>query len=474
MDNVTLKILIIEDDVLAANSLETMLNDFGHNATYTLESSIDRIEPIIGEKSPDIILMDINLTSNISGIDLATAITEKKQIPIIYLSSHSDKEIINKAKKTNPYGYLLKTADDESIITTITMAYAKSEHDRIIIENEKRYAKKVRELNCYYGLSQIIEESSDSLSYILEKTAELIPVSLGLPAGTSVEISLKEYFYRYKTNMPGFSSINTPITINNSEIGNIGIFIDSDVFQIGDDKKIIESIALRIGQNSERIFAKNELKNLERELLIISEHERQRIGHDLHDSLGQLITGMSFLIKQIQLRTERNEFNNSLQLEELADLARGAAVQCREIARGLTPAVIANEGFIASLEQLASSIYDIFNVNCQITIKGTVITEENFVATQVFYIIKEAINNSIKHGKAENIDINISEIKGDVFIKITDDGTGLGKEDMDNPGMGLKIMKYRADLINAQFVSGNNEQKGFSIDIFLPVKKFST
>jgi signal transduction histidine kinase len=475
MEQGTLHILIIEDDLVIARNIETMLNEMGHDAVGIFGNG-DEAAVFLRENAPDIILMDINLKGKSSGIDLAKEIGLNYNIPVIYITGYSDASTLNKAKQTYPYGYLLKPFNFESLKSTIEISYSRFILDRKIIESEKRYESMTKYLNCLYGISQIVEESTETLEEILGHIPDFIPQIMAEPEMTGVSISFEGKIYNSSNINLRDGAITCPILVEKNKLGDMTIYYDpsSSGANNPEKKRIFEAVAMRIGKTVERIQAKEELRKLEREILIISEQERQAIGHDLHDGLGQLLTGISFLVKNISLKTEKSEYDISKQLNELALLVKDATVQCRQLSKGLVPVVIENEGFLASLDQLAVNTREIFNIACTLDVNGNIPITDSFTATQLYLIIKEAVNNAVKHGNVGNIAININCENSHLIVHVTDDGTGIRETEKKDQGIGMSIMKYRANLINAGLISENMVKRGFSISVFLPLSANTT
>lgn len=112
------KVLIVEDEVIVAMSLERTLSSFGYDVVGLSTTPEDAIR-IAGELKPDLVLMDINLEGEIDGIDAAEKITETSDIPVVYLTSYTNEETLRRAMGTNPYGYLTKPLRPKELYTTI-------------------------------------------------------------------------------------------------------------------------------------------------------------------------------------------------------------------------------------------------------------------------------------------------------------------------------------------------------------------
>ncbi|MEJ2500739.1 MAG: response regulator, partial [Campylobacterales bacterium] len=118
------KVMIVEDDPVTAMNLQMALENQGYEVVATVDSSIQAPNKI-KVYEPDIFLVDISLQEEADGIELAKYIREKHNLPFIYLTAHCDAAIIDQAKQTEPYGYIVKPFDPESLHATIQMAMHK-------------------------------------------------------------------------------------------------------------------------------------------------------------------------------------------------------------------------------------------------------------------------------------------------------------------------------------------------------------
>jgi PAS domain S-box-containing protein len=187
-------------------------------------------------------------------------------------------------------------------------------------------------------------------------------------------------------------------------------------------------------------------KRLEREILEVSSREQQRIGQDLHDSLGQHLTGITFLTKVLERKLEHKNPEEAKEAAEIGRLVMQALAQTRNLARGLFPVELERNGLVAAIADLTGSVERMTKVKCSFKSKENIVVQDNVLATHVFRIAQEAINNSVKHGKAKKIDVTLLPAGDHLELCVTDDGAGFNPEaKMD--GLGLRIMHYRARRI---------------------------
>ncbi|HEX4083959.1 MAG TPA: PAS domain S-box protein [Chthoniobacteraceae bacterium] len=171
------------------------------------------------------------------------------------------------------------------------------------------------------------------------------------------------------------------------------------------------------------------------------DREQRRIGEDLHDSLGQQLAGIGCKLKAIRAPEAPGLMT---ELERVARLLREAIVQTREIAHGLYPQEL-EEGIFFALGYLSEKMTDSYGVECSFA-AGEIFPVREICARHLYRIAQEAISNSLKHGRATRIRIELRRARGLVRLSIGDNGIGFSVAGP-RPGMGLKTMRNRARII---------------------------
>ena len=190
-----------------------------------------------------------------------------------------------------------------------------------------------------------------------------------------------------------------------------------------------------------------ERKHLEKTILEISAREQRRIGQDLHDGLGQHLTGIAFMSKVQEQKLMEKGLSEAGDAAKIVDLVNQAIHKTRELARGLLPVVPEEEGLMSALQQWAGEVEDLFAVHCRFDCTTPVLIHDDTVATHLYYIAREAVNNAIKHGHAPEIVIGLTANSQQGSLTIQDDGYGIDELSARNKGMGLHLMSYRARVI---------------------------
>jgi PAS domain S-box-containing protein len=191
-------------------------------------------------------------------------------------------------------------------------------------------------------------------------------------------------------------------------------------------------------------------KRAEQQILEISDREQARIGQDLHDGLCQQLVSLAFDANALQRRLTGHGLPEAAAATRLADFLDQAITESRRVSRGLFPIRLEAEGLASALEELARTTHSRFNIQCQFESPHLVSVPDLAVATHLYRIAQEAVNNSIKHGKPKSIAIRLSTADSALELIVEDDGIGLSSAIPEShSGMGLYIMRYRAGSIGA-------------------------
>lgn len=192
-----------------------------------------------------------------------------------------------------------------------------------------------------------------------------------------------------------------------------------------------------------------ERQHLQSELVNIAERERRRIGHDLHDDLCQRLAAIKLKCEALTEALKRGEMPEPSQAETVSSCIAEATAQCRNIARGLSPVDLTGEGLMAAVEKLVASTESLHEVACFFYCPQPVIVESNSTAVHLYRIAQEFLNNAVRHGKPERIEVRLEMKNGVVRIEVVNDGLPYEEPGLHNHGMGLKILHYRAGAIGA-------------------------
>ncbi len=213
----------------------------------------------------------------------------------------------------------------------------------------------------------------------------------------------------------------------------------------------------------------SERKRLEKIVLEISEREQRRIGQDLHDGLGQHLTGIAFMSKVQEQKLAERQIPEAADAAKIVELVNDAIRKTRELSRGLLPVVSEAHGLMSALGLYATEVEDLFGVVCRFQCDGTVLIHDAPMATHLYHIAQEAVNNAIKHSGAKTIAMRLfcGDSEGTLIIK--DDGIGIQRPPVPHAGVGLHIMNYRAGIIGGNLEIRREHPRGTAVTCRFPM-----
>ncbi len=207
-----------------------------------------------------------------------------------------------------------------------------------------------------------------------------------------------------------------------------------------------------------------ERAEMARDILHISGSERARIGRDLHDSIGQEMVGVTFLSRAAQEDLADVQPDAAERVGRIADQVENIIAGMKRIVRGLLPVDIMDKGLVVALGHLARESEAMYGITCRFTCddEEACRISDNALATNLYRIAQEAVGNAAKHAAARTIEIQLNVANGNGLLAISDDGHGIEKKE-GSSGMGLKIMRYRAELARGGLSVRSNAEEGTRI-----------
>jgi signal transduction histidine kinase len=211
-------------------------------------------------------------------------------------------------------------------------------------------------------------------------------------------------------------------------------------------------------------------RELEREVANVTEQERARLGRQLHDSLCQHLTGTALkaqtVVRQVQ-RRDQSAATNAADVVSLLD--RGIDI-ARDIARGLFSSELEGEGLVAAMEALAETTTRQHGLDCGFEHSAELaISSEK--ATHLYWITREAVANAVRHGQPKQIQIRLMQAGQHAQLDVEDDGCGLAPYIAAGNGVGLRIMRQRAELAGGSLRVSEGANGGTSVRCVIPVDR---
>ncbi len=452
------RILLVEDEIIIALYIQNVLTKYGYQKTSIVSNGSDCLK-LLKEDEYDLIIMDISIEGDMDGVETASIVNENYDIPLIFLTAYSDSDVLHKAKQANPYGYIIKPINAKELYAMVEMSIYKHRVDIQLKDRELKFRT-------------LFEQSRDGI--VLCDRQGVIQ---------DVNISVIELLGTERDELLGVSV--DAVFLDEDDVGVIfnsllqsGYINDYEARMQRKDGTTVEcSVTVTVLKNEkgeisgyQGIFRDiSERKMVEKKIMDSVDKERQRIGRDLHDGLGQILTGTGFMCELLIKKLLEKEIPEAENAEEIFRLLNDAKEQARSIARGLSPINIGEEGgFGLSLEQLCINYEKLFNISCDLNCEDQFLPSDDLQALNLYYIIMEAANNAVRHGRASRILIEIKKVDGRFSIQIIDNGIGIKKENLQkNSGLGIHTMRYRAGIIGAAIDIASEDSSGTAVTCIL-------
>jgi PAS domain S-box-containing protein len=212
-----------------------------------------------------------------------------------------------------------------------------------------------------------------------------------------------------------------------------------------------------------------ERRQLEREILEIAGREQLRIGSDLHDGLGQDLTGVALMLRSVVAQLRKENSSARADVEDIISLVNGAIESTRAMARGLAPVGADRGGLIAGLQSMAVRGMERYGTRAHFsTSLREPLTLDDAAATHLYRIAQEAFTNAIRHGRVTQVTIDLATAEGTLTLSVQDNGRGFDERNASNNGLGLKLMRYRAQMLGGDVTIANNPGGGVVVRCTCP------
>jgi len=450
-----LRILVAEDDGMVAEAICDRLTDSGVEVVARAETGAAAVEAALALR-PDLILMDVRLKGEMDGIRASELINEKMRVPVVYLTGDSDQKTLQRAKAASAYGYVLKPFHIRNLIVAIEVAVDRFELERRLEESQLTYATILGSIadgviavdtqGCVRFMNGVAERltgwsTRDGERERLGTVLNLIdsrgdPVAMDLVA--RVLHSRNTLAFGRDAFVISREGVRVPVD------GGLSCVVDSL------DRVVGACITLRDVTDARQ--AESERRHLEAALLDAVGREQRRFGSDLHDGLGQELTGLSLLLAALTNTARAAHSPHTADLEQACEVARHAAQSCQAIARGLSPIGPTEGGLVGALRDLVTQLKGTSGPSVDISISEVSRLGLSAAASDHLYrIAQEAIANALKHAHANSVKVTLDVGREHVRLEVCDDGGGIKEATRDTPGLGLRTMQYRASMIGARF-----------------------
>jgi len=205
-------------------------------------------------------------------------------------------------------------------------------------------------------------------------------------------------------------------------------------------------------------------RQLEQEVIRVAEEEQATIGHNLHDGIGQTLTGIHSLTLQLENELQGEHKKSA---ERIGELLQQAVAEVRRMSHGLSPVSVRHRGLAGGLKLLAETITKDFRVQATCEVDADVQLGDPEREANLYRIAQEAVNNALRHGNPRHIIISLKRLTSShAGLEICDDGRGMKPNQHKGNGIGLRVMRYRSDLIGGELSIRAAPRRGVRVTCF--------
>jgi PAS domain S-box-containing protein len=310
-----------------------------------------------------------------------------------------------------------------------------------------------------------------------EATAEGLRSGCGVPIQLGEEVLGALEFFSREAREPDDAHLQWLGSIGSQ----VGQFMERAMAQAG-LQRAHDELERRVEERTADLMAANdsleasirERRRLENELLEITEKERQRIGLDLHDDLGQKLAGLTLMMKGLELGLTRKNLPEAADAQKISALIGQTVNHANGLARDLALGELEGTDLSRALEELAANVRNLFSISCEFKSVGRIPPLDSNVVTQLYKITQEAVTNAVKHGKAKQVGIDLVKKPAELVLTVRNNGVTFPALIDQRKGMGLRIMNYRANLIGASLEVKPGRPKGAVVTCNLASPRLQT
>lgn len=485
------RVLIVEDDFLISTDIEQTLYRAGYQVIGTVDT-YDAALQLTESARPDLVLMDIALHGEHSGITAANKIRECWGIPVIFVTGNTDEPTLAHARSAGPYGFLSKPFRSEDLVEAVRIAIAHHHRAEQLFASTRWLTTVLDSLT-----DSIIATDAEGFVRYLNPAAEKLTGWSSLEAqGKPIEavysltdfegrpvhdcllrraLASGEFVGRSRMWLSTRTGLRvaiedaaTPIVQESGVAGAVTIFSDITL-RLEQERRLelerdrLEEQALAASEALGQ--TRQELRALAAGLMTSQEEERRRIARDLHDDIGQQVAALAMFI-------DRNDRTDTDTDAEIRRRIHQISADLRNTSHALHPAILADLGIAAALDTLIEQEQEGGrDVHLSTSLDpATPVPLE--IATAVYRIAQEALRNAAKHAPDTGVQLALWQQDNRLVLQIQDDGPGFSLSEVrSRGGLGLLSMQERAHAVGGHLTLTTRPGEGTVLVVDVPLLK---
>jgi len=425
--------------------------------------------------------MDIVLKGKMNGIETACKIRSQFDIPIVYITAYSGDDILQQAKLTQPYGYIIKPINDKELLITVEIALNKYRErkniEKRLSESETRYNQLIKNIND----SIVLLDEKGIISFVNDNFLELSGYTQEEVLGQSIKEflekgSLDKYIkqaVKKKEEKNQLSEIIWKRKDGQKIITKASFELIYEERSFKGCVMVLTDITEHRRVEEELIRSQAELRRLYQYLQNVREKEGKLIAREIHDELGQALTALKIDISYLSrkfLKDIKNKEQFLKKMKSMSDLIDSTIKTVQKISAELRPRLLDDLGLVPAIEWYTEDFKERTKIDCHADLDFDGLELDPDCSTAIFRIFQEALTNIARHAEATKINIRLKRANGNLEIQISDNGKGIKEAEIYSPNsLGLIGMRERIRPFNGELRLYTPKTGGTTLSVSLPV-----
>jgi two-component system sensor histidine kinase UhpB len=472
------KILIVEDEKPFAQVVQGYLQRLGFQVVGVVDSGEDALR-VCAENSPDLALMDIEICGGMDGFEVAELLRQKHDFPVIFLTGLGDDATLERVRRSESFGYLRKPFRPEELKASIELAFIRHGREAQLKRSEQSLAAAIKSAE-----DAVVLADQGGVVTFLNPAAERLT---GWPASRAVGQKLEKIFQingesgavdaMFRASARGaFVHETTLVTLAGREVA-----VEVSASLVRDDVRgatgavlVFRDVTVRKQLETGLKRSQAELRSLAGHLESAREAERTRIAREIHDELGQLLTGfkidLAWLEKKMAAQPETPREALLEKVHAMTSVLGNMVLCVRRISAELRPGVLDDLGLAAAVEWQTKDFQRRTGIKATVKAELSEQPLPREIATALFRVLQESLTNVARHAEAKNVRVKLAEQEGRVVLQIKDDGRGITEEELAKPGaFGLMGMRERILPFHGRCEIQGQPGRGTTVSIAVPL-----
>lgn len=410
---------------------------------------------------------------------------QKKQLAIQSGSSEVETLFLTKNKHQVPYYFtsLLSTYNNQPCLLGVGIDITeRKKAQEALVNRTLELHERVKELNSLYRISEISNDYKLTIEEILSQCVHVLVAAYQYSAIASARITLLGTVYQTPNYRDKQWKQQADIVMKGQVSGSIevcyleerpeeqeGPFLKEERWLLNSVATIIGAAMVRKQAEEETLRSQQELRLLSAHLQTVREEERTGIAREIHDELGQQLTGLKMDASWMKKLTSDEKLISRIQ--NMIELIDETIKTVRRISSELRPGILDDLGLPAALEWQSNEFERRTGIHCNFKMEGLTGTYKRDIATVVFRIYQETLTNVARHANATQVDTMVAQNNAELVLTITDNGDGFDVQNAgDKKTLGLLGMRERALMINGRLNITSLPGKGTTIELIVPIE----